>query len=582
MRPHHLSSPLQYTGLRTVFPAGLVAPALHRLAVLGSQKTSPQRPPFVSSRLPLRDLLCYQAKKGLPDFTPLHAAQSRTECGPTGWGKLLRQQMIVLGLSLVMTLSPALCAFNPAAAQQLPVLNWAAASLTQPVGNPDAEVSVQLEESLMQALRQIEATIDSVVSVLSNSIPGFVTASSAAGTQHDVEAESAVNLVQEVYELVADNYLDARSGGFDPQRWQQLRDAAMQQPLRDSSAAYRAIREMLAKGTSDPYTRFITPEEFESMRKYDVTGVGLHLGTAEEFVRKTGLRLPEGHDESEEGIWVVGMILGSPAQTAGVEQGDQVLQIDSIQVDGQSPFQAASSISGGDAEEGTTPEPIVHLQVRKRDGSEKGLAVSRPVKKIMSPVEAYLDDRGSRKVGVIKLSGFNARAQQDVSQAIKALTKQGASEFSLDVRDNRGGLYQEGAEVAKLFLEDGATVVVTEGRGHVRNKPLVAHGPPLTRAPLTVFINQQSASASEIFAGAVRDNCRAILVGKRTFGKGLIQSVYELSDGSGMVITNGKYLTPALTDIDREGIAPDFKQPPSPEAAASRLNACMVPSQTSV
>lgn len=73
----------------------------------------------------------------------------------------------------------------------------------------------------------------------------------------------------------------------------------MQQPLRDSSAAYRAIREMLAKGTSDPYTRFITPEEFESMRKYDVTGVGLHLGTAEEFVRKTGLRLPEGHDESE-------------------------------------------------------------------------------------------------------------------------------------------------------------------------------------------------------------------------------------------------------------------------------------------
>ena len=76
----------------------------------------------------------------------------------------------------------------------------------------------------------------------------------------------------------------------------------MQQPLRDSSAAYRAIREMLAKGTSDPYTRFITPEEFESMRKYDVTGVGLHLGTAEEFVRKTGLRLPPGHEESEVGL----------------------------------------------------------------------------------------------------------------------------------------------------------------------------------------------------------------------------------------------------------------------------------------
>lgn len=84
-------------------------------------------------------------------------------------------------------------------------------------------------------------------------------------------------------------------------RWESLRDQALQQPLRDSSAAYRAIREMLAKGTSDPYTRFITPEEFESMRKYDVTGVGLHLGTAEEFVRKTGLALPPGHDENEVG-----------------------------------------------------------------------------------------------------------------------------------------------------------------------------------------------------------------------------------------------------------------------------------------
>ena len=178
---------------------------------------------------------------------------------------------------------------------------------------------------------------------------------------------------------------------------------------------------------------------------------------------------------------------------------------------------------------------------------------------------------------MIRLSGFNARAQQDVAQAVKALTQQGAAEFILDVRDNRGGLYQEGAEVAKLFLEgknsvlahdetgnhssyhvmhqysqmtsrlplcvfisiafdfltfktiidcsdclsaalcgtDGATVVVTEGRGHIRNKPILAKGPALTRAPLTVLVNQQSASASEIFAGALHDNCRAILVGKR-------------------------------------------------------------------
>lgn len=90
----------------------------------------------------------------------------------------------------------------------------------------------------------------------------------------------------------------------------------MQQPLRDSPAAYRAIREMLAKGTSDPYTRFITPEEFESMRKYDVTGVGLHLGTAEEFVRKTGLQLPPGHQESEVTASCISLLGSSTSRVA--------------------------------------------------------------------------------------------------------------------------------------------------------------------------------------------------------------------------------------------------------------------------
>lgn len=578
MRPPAIRSTLPYNSPRNLLPFGAAAPVLHRLATHKKQKRQLNQPPSSASRVFLRDLLCSASSKTPADLIVTPNLEADGGSRPSGWRISLFQQALALGLSVIVSLSPAFCAVQAAVAQQ----PAAVSIVTQHVHNPKAEVSAQLEESLMQALRQIEATIDSVVTVLSNSIPGFVSASSATDPERDADALRAANLVEEVYELVAENYLDARSAGFELTRWEQLRDQALQQPLRDSSAAYRAIREMLAKGTSDPYTRFITPEEFDSMRKYDVTGVGLHLGTSEEFVRKTGLQLPPGHDESEEGIWVVGMILGSPAQTAGVEQGDQLLQIDNVQVNGQSPFQAASAISGGDAEPDVIPEPIVHLQVRKRNGSEKELDVNRPVKKIMSPVEAYLDDRGARKVGVIRLSGFNARAQQDVAQAVKALTRQGASEFTLDVRDNRGGLYQEGAEVAKLFLEDGATVVVTEGRGHVRNKPLTARGPALTRAPLTVLINQQSASASEIFAGAVRDNCRAVLVGKRTFGKGLIQSVYELSDGSGMVITNGKYLTPALTDIDREGIAPDFKQQPSPEAAASRLNACVVPEKVSV
>ncbi len=131
----------------------------------------------------------------------------------------------------------------------------------------------------------------------------------------------------------------------------------------------------------------------------------------------------------------------------------------------------------------------------------------------------------------------------------------------------------EGLEVARLFLSDGAPIVLTQSKA-MASAPPTALGPAASRLPLTVLVNEHTASASEILAGALRDNCRGVLAGRRTYGKGLIQSVYELSDSSGLVITVGKYLTPRGTDIDRAGIAPDFAAPPAPEVAAEALRAC--------
>jgi len=116
--------------------------------------------------------------------------------------------------------------------------------------------------------------------------------------------------------------------------------------------------------------------------------------------------------------------------------------------------------------------------------------------------------------------------------------------------------------------------VRTEGRARSSAAPITAPGPALTTAPLAVLVDDHTASASEILAGALQDNCRAVLVGKRTYGKGLIQSVYELSDGSGLVLTVGKYLTPAGTDIDWEGLHPDFRSMPAPQAAGEAVAAC--------
>ncbi|CAK9146286.1 unnamed protein product [Ilex paraguariensis] len=147
--------------------------------------------------------------------------------------------------------------------------------------------------------------------------------------------------------------------------------------------------------------------------------------------------------------------------------------------------------------------------------------------------------------------------------AIKRLQDNGASFFVLDLRDNLGGLVQAGIETAKLFLTEGETVAYTVGRDPHYVNNIAAETAPLISAPVIVLVNNSTASASEIVATALHDNCKAVLVGERTFGKGLIQSVFELHDGSGLVVTVGKYVTPNHMDINGNGIEPDFHNFPA-------------------
>lgn len=127
---------------------------------------------------------------------------------------------------------------------------------------------------------------------------------------------------------------------------------------------------------------------------------------------------------------------------------------------------------------------------------------------------------------------------------------------------------------AFLCTSGNSTVVLTDESGSKGQSRVVAPGPPITQLPLTVLVNQKTGSASEIMAGAIKDNCRGVLAGSKTYGKGLIQSVYALRDGAGLVLTVGKYLTPAMVDIDREGLHPDFKRIPSIEAQEAAIHAC--------
>ncbi|KAK9837689.1 hypothetical protein WJX74_003090 [Apatococcus lobatus] len=433
-------------------------------------------------------------------------------------------------------------------------------------------------DAMLRALRGLESQLGNAAGAISDT---FRSSSSAeAPNTQGSQSQAASEVVQEVWDLVDEYHVDPHGEIFDHARWQALRKQALRSPLATSNAAHAAIRRMLADGVADPYTRFISPQQLDGMRKYDITAVGLNLGTAEELRAKTGLARAdsEGSASSQGGVWVIGTMRGSPSTAAGVQQGDEVLEIDMQSVWSSTPFQASLLVQGGDSQ--PQPPPPVKLKVRRLDGTVTDLSVPRPAAPpYSSPVSSYLDVQGRRKVGHLKLTSFTGRAQQDLAAAISSLEEQGAQELVLDLRNNGGGIINGGVEVAQLFLNDGSTVVITQG-ARAPPQQMSTHGPRLTGAPLTLLVNRGSASASEIVAGALADNCRAVLVGPGTHGKASVQSVYELSDGSGLVLTVARYLTPSGHNIDREGLHPDFANMPSSEAASARLAACRVPPRT--
>eukprot|EP01025_Chloroclados_australasicus_P044036 TRINITY_DN4742_c0_g2_i1.p1 TRINITY_DN4742_c0_g2~~TRINITY_DN4742_c0_g2_i1.p1 ORF type:complete len:565 (-),score=59.26 TRINITY_DN4742_c0_g2_i1:321-1982(-) len=431
------------------------------------------------------------------------------------------------------------------------------------------DIASEWQDNLNGLVRKLDVGVDSVLGGIADLAP------SSTESQSDIQ-QKAKQLIQEVYEVVAENYMSPRDESFDQSRWAQLKSEALNQNYKSMDSVYRAVRVMLAEGLNDPYSRFISPPQFEELRKYDMSGVGLNLGTADEMTKRTGL----SSGGLTEGVWVVGVIRGAQAYNAGVDQGDQILEINGQSTDKQTPFEVASLLSNGSSNNGninsdSKPKQI-NIVVRKQGSGEiKTLNVERPSKTVaQSPVSYTMKTfgRGQRKIGFIRLTSFNALAQQEVTNAVQELRSQGATEFVLDLRDNRGGLVQEGIEVAKLFLQDNSVVVQTKGPN--RDATYTSTGTPLTNAPLSLLVNGSPASASEILAGALRDNCRAVLSGSTTYGKGLIQSVYELSDSSGLAITVGKYVTPGGTDIDKFGIQPDFQNIPSREMAEEKLKVC--------
>ncbi|KAJ6885280.1 carboxyl-terminal-processing peptidase 1 [Populus alba x Populus x berolinensis] len=296
----------------------------------------------------------------------------------------------------------------------------------------------------------------------------------------------------------------------------------------------------------DPYTRFLSPAEFSKMGRYDISGIGINLR-----------EIPDENGEVK--LKVLGLLLDGPAYSAGVRQGDELLSVNGEDVKGKSAFEVSSLLQGPN-------ETFVTIK-RFRDN----LLLETPVFYRLEQI-----DNSTASVGYIRLREFNALARKDLVIAMKRLQDRGASYFILDLRDNLGGLVQAGIEIAKLFLNEGEKVIYTVGRDPQYQNTIAADSAPLVKAPVIVLVNNKTASASEIVASALHDNCRAVLVGDRTFGKGLIQSVFELHDGSGVVVTVGKYVTPNHMDINGNGIEPDYQKLPGWSDVKKHLSECNI------
>ncbi len=366
-------------------------------------------------------------------------------------------------------------------------------------------------------------------------------------------------IVEEAWQIVNREYVDRT---VVVQKWQPLRQKLLSRNYTSKAQAYEALREAF-KTFDDVYTRFMDPQQFDALNNQtqgELSGVGIRL------------ELPE----ASKVLTVVDPLPDSPASKAGIQSGDEILSIDSKPTQGLSIEDASSLIRG---EVGSK----VILRLRRQGSADFNQPITR-AKIELQTVRYNLREDGGKRIGYIRLSDFSSHADAQMAAAIKALEQQKVEAYVVDLRGNPGGLLDQSLSISQMWIEQGDIVKTTDrtnvveiidrggmvktldaaGKVRLLNRQgfyqeVVPNRPVLTKRPLAVIVDGNSASSAEILTGALKDNKRATIVGTQTFGKALVQSVHPLmSDSSGLAVTIAHYYTPDGTDISKKGIKPDL------------------------
>ena len=301
--------------------------------------------------------------------------------------------------------------------------------------------------------------------------------------------------------------------------------------VKPKDVIYGAIKGML--GSLDPHSAFMTPEQYKEMQvdtRGEFGGIGIQIGIKDSM------------------LTVIAPIEDTPAYKAGIKSGDKIVKINNEFAKDMTLPDAVSKMRGA-------PSTTVKLTILREGWKEtKDFTITREIIKIKSVKSKLLEDG----IGYIKINQFQEQTASDLSKALEKLTGQNINSLILDLRNNPGGLLNSAVDVSSQFLTADKLVVFIKDRKGEKIEYRSGKNDSISSIPMAVLVNQGSASASEIVAGALKDWNRAVIVGTQTFGKGSVQSVIPLSDGAAIRLTTARYYTPKGISIQSTGITPDI------------------------
>lgn len=285
-------------------------------------------------------------------------------------------------------------------------------------------------------------------------------------------------------------------------------------------------------GIGDKYTEYLSKEEMDDLLEStsgNYVGIGVYLG----------------NNTEDNTVLIVGVIKDSVAAEAGLEAGDVIKSIDGVEYTGEELNEASSALK--DKEEGTEVKITVI-----RDSEELNFTLKRSNIRLKA-VDSEIKDGN---IGYIRISTFNEGTANEFKEAYKKIKEQGATSLIIDLRNNGGGLVSESLKIADTMVPKGKTMLITSNK-ESKEKIEKANQNPSVDMPVVILINENTASASEILAGCLKDNCNYKIFGVTSYGKGVIQTVYKFADGSGLKVTTEEYFTPNHNKINKVGIKPD-------------------------